>query len=373
MSTDNWIGLIHSTRPKYAKGASDMTVRARLRLSMLRKRGRIMLNQSGEHCVWQVMFSKPDSSHYADGSSVDFGNHDAYRQIKIDWRGHVATDSMTMMQRAINAGDEQLINLFQSKINNCTSAVREDLGGELFKDGEASGRENAIHGLETFLNEGTVTAADTIAQPSDTYGLDSLSTAVGNQGGAWSSTSTITSPNATIATDWPHGNGDREYDFNSPKLLNSSSTNWGTGSTAWEDNCWRVISQGITWLTTTGGADGAPDLVSLAPDLFQGYKNHHEALRRVNVPHRESSDLGFSVNVLNQDGVAISSDFDCPAATGYIENLNHVTVASLMPQLMWFRGPDQDPRTLWSYLMAAGFFGNCQYKPKYVAKIYPYA
>jgi hypothetical protein len=217
-----------------------------------------------------------------------------------------------------------------------------------------------------------VAAGDKIAMPDDTYGDGAMATDLGDQGGSWSSALT-TYPNATLAKDWPDGNGDSEYDYLSPKLVNWSSTAWGTGSTLWEDNCWRVISQAITWLTTTGGEDGMPDICVLASNLFQGYKNHEEAIRRISIPHKVASDLGFGGNTLNQDGCAISSDFDCPANTGYMLNCSTITIRSLFPELFWMEGPDKDPRTLWSWLWGIGFFGNVDWQPKFVAKLYPYA
>jgi len=156
--------------------------------------------------------------------------------------------------------------------------------------------------------------------------------------------------------------------------LNWSSTAWGTGSsTAWEDNCWRVIGTAITFLTTTSGQDGMPDICVLAPNLFQAYKNHNEVIRRIDVPHMAANDLGFKGMTLNQDGVAIQPDFDCPAQTGYMLNLAMVTLMSLMPELFWMEGPDKDPRSGYSTLWATGFFGNVQYQPKHTAKLYPYA
>lgn len=367
-----WIGIINSTKPKYMKGASDLTIRSRLILSMLRKKGRIEYNSSGDKCYWQVEFSQPPVEAYGDGGVVDFSNHDAFRQLSHDWRGYVGTDTLSKKQNAMNSGDEALINLFQTKSNRLAKSMKDNYSGELFKDGEATGRENSIHGLETFMGDGTTVAGDIIAQPSDTYGLGALSTALGNQGGSWSA-DLSTSPNAAIATDWPNGQGDVEYDFLSPKLPNWSSNAWGTGSQLWEDNCWRVISQTITWLTTTGGPDGMPDICLLASHLFQGYKNSNEAIRRINIPHQMANDLGFAGNTLNQDGCAITADFDCPVNTGYMANLDTVVLKSLFPELFWMEGPDKDPRTGWSWLWGIGHYGNVAYQPKHTAKIKNFA
>lgn len=369
---DEWVGIATTTKPKFMKGASDLTIRKRLILAMLRRKGRLEFNQSGQECRWQVEFSQPPVEAYMDGGIIDFSNHDAFRQLAYDWRGYITTDTLTKKQNAMNAGDEALIKLFQTKSNRLVKAMRNNISGELYGDGEAPGRENNLHGLETFLGSGTCTNADRIAAPSDTYGLSQLQTNLGVEGGTWSSVM-ATKPNASIGTDWPDGQGDSEYDFLAPKLINWSANSWGTGSQLWEANCWRVISQAITWLTMGGDEDGMPDICLLGANLFQGYKNHEEAIRRISIPHKASQDLGFGGNVLNQDGCAISADFDCPANTGYMLNLDQVTLSSLFPELFWMEGPDKDPRSAWSWLWGVGLFGNAKWQPKHVAKMFNYA
>jgi len=371
--SDEWIGIVHSTRPKFMKGASDLTIRSRYFLAKLKQKGRIEYNNSGDECKWQVEYSQPPVEAYADGGVIDFANHDAFKQLSIDWRGYVATDTLSKKQRGMNAGQEQLINLFQTKSNRLVKAIRDNFCGELIRtDGHATGNESKVHGAETVFGSGTTVVADVLAEPSDTYGLTSMSTAPGTYGGSWSENLT-TSPNANLDTDWPNGQGDSEYDFLSPKLINWSSTSWSTSTNTWEANCWRAIGQAITWLTTTGGPDGMPDICLLAPNLFQGYKNHEETIRRITIPHKTASDLGFEGNVLNQDGCAIMSDYDVAANTGYMFNTSTITIRSLFPELFWMEGPDKDPRSAWSWLWGVGFFGNVCWQPKHMAKLYNYA
>ena len=368
---DHWLGIINTTKPNYMKGASDLTIRRRLFLAMLRKKGRITYNHNGTHNFWQVEFSQPTMHQHGDGSMIDFANHDAYRQLSNTWAGYQASDSITMMQREMNKGDAALINLFKTKQSKLMKRLQTGLAGEMYRDGGGTGRELAIQGAETFLTERTTPgAADRIAEPGDSYG--GLNTNLADQGGSWSA-GLSTSPNATLANDWPDGQGDTEYDYLAPKLVNWSSTGWNTGATDWETNCWRVIGQTITWLTLVGGDDGMPEICVLAGNLFQGYKNHEETVRRINIPHKTANDLGFQGNVLNQDGTAISADFDCPANTGYMFNTSTIEIASLMSELFWMKGPDEDPRTGYSTLWASGFYGQCRWNPKYVAKLKNYA
>lgn len=355
--SDEWVGIIHTTRPKYMKGASDLTLRKRLLLQMLRKKGRIERNASGDECKWQVEYSQPPITSYGGSGQLAFSNHNAHQQATLDWRGYIATDTLTKKQNAMNSGQEALINLFQTKSNRLVKSLGQNFAREIVTaDGNASGSENRIHGIASFegYTDGESLVTDRLAYPVDTYG--GLSTTPGAGGGSWS-TNLTTKPNHNVATDWPDGQGDSEYDYWTPKLINWSSSGWGTGSVLWEDNCWRVIGQAITWLTTTGDLEGMPDICLLAPDLFQGYKNHEETIRRITVPHKESQDLGFG-NVLNQDGVAIQADYDIPSTKGFMLNVDKMTLRSIMPELFWMEGPDKDPRNAWAWLWGVGFYGN---------------
>lgn len=93
--SDEFIGVIHATRPRYMKGASDLTLRRRFFLAKLKSKGRVTYNWSGDECKWQVEFSQPPVSLNTDGSMLDFANHDAFRQLVRDWGGYVASDSIT--------------------------------------------------------------------------------------------------------------------------------------------------------------------------------------------------------------------------------------------------------------------------------------
>lgn len=366
-----WVGAIQANRPLYNTMLTDLTLRERLLLALLRRKGRIVLNDSGPHMQWRVKMSLPTMETYTDGAVIDFGNHNSKLTLALDWRGYIVKDSMTIKQRFMNTGSAMLFNEFSEKQDNIQQAIREGFCGELFKDGEASGRTAHIHGLETFLGAGTVTATDRIALPSDTYGLGAQSTTLQDQGGVWSQTSGLAN-NAAAGSDWPDGNGTVEYDYLSPKLVNYSASTWGTGNTTFESNAWRVTSAMIDWLTHTGSQSARPDIILYPNDMYRSYKNHQEAKMRINVPHQQANNLGF-MDTLNHEGVMIHKDFDCPPGVGYAVNCDYMKVRSIAPQLFYMEGPDRDPHTNWSYVFATGFWGNVEYQPKFFAKTAAYA
>jgi hypothetical protein len=366
---NEWIGVIHTTAPKYLEGAADNTIRKRLFLSMLSKKGRFRFNESSYEVNWDVEFAEQPVEAYGDGGTLNFSRHDLYRQLNIDWRGYKATDMMTEKERLMNDGNLAIVKRYDKIMPKLMRSINNHFCGELFIDGYASGNENRVHGLESFMANKTSPAnADRIIEPSDSYG--GLKTDLADQGGTWSN-DLSTQPNSTLSKDWPDGTGDPEYDYLAPKLVNFGSNGWGTGSETWEDNCERVLRQTTIWMTHTGGLDSKPDMFLLPGDLYYDYLNKQSSKQRIVIPHKEAEDLGFS-DTLNQEGVMIHNDYDVPAGTGYGINIDQMELASLDSVLFASRGPEYDIKTD-AWLFMVGFFGNARYNPKHFAKIKDFA
>jgi hypothetical protein len=356
--------VVKEAAPLYLKGRADNTIRNRLLLMLLAQHGRIKYNANSHKLYWNVKAGQRVIESYGDEGVIQFTRSDLHEQLNVDWRGYVMTDKMTKKQKLMLGGMSAIINRYSETAEDILDDLQDGFCGELFIDGYAAGNENRIHGLESFFATGTTVAGDRIAKPDDTYG--GHNTDVADRGGTWS-TSLTTANNADLANDWPDGNGDADYDWNSPKVVNWSSNAWGTGSTAWEDNCERVLAQATCWSQQTGGKRGRPTLYMLASDMFYRYQNKMRAKYRIQVPHQQANDLGFS-DVLNQDGVMIQADFDVPAETGYGLNVYQMCLESLDSVLFGSDGPDFDIKSN-SWLWLTGFFGNARYNIKHQTKL----
>ena len=354
-----WAGVVNTTTTHYLKGAEDHTVRDRIFLAMAKKKGRLMFNQDGKDIQWQVEAIQPTVEAYGDAGNIDFSRSNVYRTLTLDWRGYKVTDLMTEKEKLMNRGNAALINRYARIMPNLTKALTDKFGEELYIDGNATGNDNRIHGLESFFGTGTTAAGDRIAEPSDTYG--GKSTAVAQLDTTWDDTLS-TQPNSTISTDWPEGKGSSGYDYLSPKIGNWSSTAWGTGSTAWEDNCERVIGQMDIWATLGGGKAGKVDVCLLAGDLYYGYLNKQRAKQRIVVsPTSPLRELGF--DSVNQEGIEIATEFGIGATVGYGINFDEMTLRAMYGQLFMPRGPEYDIKSD-AYLFMVGFFGNATFNPK---------
>ena len=368
MAVNEWAGVVNTTAPRYLKGASDQTIRNRQFLALGKKHGMFTYNEDGYDLNVTLEAIEATPSGYSDGAVLDYARINNFRRLNFDWRGYFVTDLMTEKETLMNRGDQQLIDRYATIMPRLTKNLTNNFGTQVWTDGYASGNENLLCGIDSFTGTGTVAAGDRIAEPSDTYG--GKSTAVGNLGGSWDDTLT-TQPNSTISTDWPDGEGSSEYDWISAKLMNYSSTGWGTGATTWEDNCERVLRQATIWTTLLGGLEGKPDCYMLSGNLFYGYLNKQSAKQRIITPYKDLEDLGFNGSI-QQEGVGITTEFGIAANTGYGINFDQVQMRCMYSQLFMPKGPDWDPKTL-SWLFAVGFFGNMTWNCKFFSKIRPYA
>lgn len=372
-SSDEHLGTVRATAPKFFKGASDLTFRHRLWLAMLQRYGRVDFGVDSSYaCVWDVEMSQPTVRQYGDSGDLQFNQHDALQQLTVNVRGYTATDRFSEKQKLMNSGSTQIVNEYKQKSVRLIKRMLQAICAELYVDGYAANNEQRLIGIESFMgDDGNTTGADKIANPSDTYG--GLSTALGDQGGNWSTDET-TSPNATAATDWPFGNGDSEYDYLSPLLLNFGSTNWSSGASGWKNNCESVMRFAKITQTSRGAMNEngqAPFLHMLSPSLFFDTQEYFAAKYRGWIPHQESHDLGFK-DTMMFEGAAVVHEFDCTGGVGYGIVPSMMELFCLTPQLYGWKGPEWAIEKM-AYLYLCYMFGNLRFQPKFFSKYKSYA
>lgn len=370
---NEWAGVVNTTAIRYMKGATDATIRKRLVLAMMKKRGRIIIDKDGGYDLrHQIRSTQHGVTTRGDMAPVTYSRVNQYQQLSLDVRGYVSTDVMGSKEKVMNRGSVALIDRYARIIPTLRQDLTDKFGTEVYTDGYATGNQDSLVGFNSFTGTSTTVAADIIAKPSDNYG--GKNTDLGDLGGSWSS-ALSTFPNASVANDWPDGapsgTSGSEYDYMTPKLANWSSLNWGTGSTAWEDNCERVFRRLTGWCEITGGAEGLPDIYMCASNLFDGYANHFSSKQRLQVPFKEAEELGFPGSY-QQEGVGIMREFGIPTNEFYGWNFDQCELGSMGSELFDVVGPTYDP-TKDSWLFLIGFWGNMKFFPKAFSKGKNYA
>lgn len=363
MATE-WTGVVNTTTQKFLRTVQDNTIRGRLWLAMLQKRNRLTFGESGTEMEWRVKFGHQVVESYGDGGVVDFARSDLFRVLSVDWRGYIVSDAMHKKERMMNRGNEAIVKRYARIIPDLKTSMTEKFGTELYNDGYASGNEDRLHGINSFTGTGTTVAADLIAQADDNYG--GYDTDLGAEAGTWSDTVGFTAPNAAVGNDWPDGVGDAEYDWNTPLLVNWSSNAWGTSAQTWVANCERALRRSIIWQGQRCGEEGLPNLFMMSGNLYFDFLNLYSARNQQIVPYKEGQDLGFE-GVVNLDGAGVYHEFGVTANEFYGLCMNKMKLRCMGDQLFEAEGPEFDMRTQ-SWLFSVGFFGNCEFNPKYFVK-----
>ena len=357
MSQD-WSRVVNTTISNYIKGEEVNILRNRKLTAMLKSRGRITMNWSGDDMNWKVRYRRAPMTGYADTDTLTFQRRDRWKTAKLGWRGYSATDAMTKQERLKNRGVQAIINVYSQIAQSLMEDMEESFSDEFYINGNATGNSKRMHGIESFCG-GTQQAANLVALPNANFA--NLNTNLGSYGGNWSGT-------------WPTGTGDASYDFWSPLLVDYTNTGWTAATKTWPNTCVEALRFAIIKSLKNKTTKGKLDVFFLNDELYRQFLSLLETKQRILIQANESNStlikLGFT-DVQNFDGVDITYEYGTPANVGYGLNVDQMEVRSMQPQLFVPDGPDYDIASK-SWRFSIDFFGNCVWNPRYQVKLFNY-
>jgi len=373
-TTGPWVGIVNAAIPKFSKTLVDLSKVKHIGLEFMKSRGLIRTGVDGGYEErYLIDYKNPPVTEFRHGTTATYEARDYTKWAVRDWRGKKATDSMHEDEVIkIRGSQTAIVNRWKRIIPKLITGVRDDIAGDFFEDGDdATAAPQTFRGIESLCGAGTsgdaCVVGDLVATPDDTY--HGLETDLA-QSGSWSDTMSTSRPSSVIATDWPEGNGDRDYHYWSPLLVNYASNAWGTSQVTWEDNCLRAISRTLMWMRTTQNCTG--QIVGImATDLFAGFKARLDAKMRLTQPHAEATRLGFP-DALNYEGAALTTGYGVPPQTMYLFEVENTGLLFLTDKVVDTHPVQWEQHDLaWNFLALS--VGDYEWRPKSIAKLYPYA
>lgn len=357
-----WSRIVNTTIHEYIREEEVNILRNRKLLALLKSRGRITFNHSGDLMDWKVKYKRAPMQGYADSDTLTFSRHDRWKTAQLPWRGYAATDSMTKLEQLKNKGTEAIIKVYSQIARNLLDDIEDQFGDELYKDGNAVDNPKGIHGIESFMGTSGAAPAtgSVIGLPSDNYA--GLATDLGFYGGNW----TKTGGNTT----WPTGTGDAHYDFWSPLIVDYGDADWAAGGTTWADTCKEALRFAIIKSKKNKSKKGQLDVIILNDELYRQWLDVLDPKERIIVRRGDEVGLvalGFT-DVTNWDGVDITFEYGVPSGVGYGFAVDQMELCSLQAQLFSPTGPDEDIATQ-SFRFSIDFYGNMKHNPRYFCKL----
>jgi len=364
-----WVGLAQTTIHDYIKGWQDNVVRNRKLLAKMKADGRITFNHHGDLVDWKIQFKQQDIQGVSDTDTLTFARSDLFKTAQLDWRGYAMTDAVTKKEKLMNDGVAAVIKRYSEVTGLMTKSFDARFGPQLYVDGNAAGNEKLIHGIESFMGTAQTTAGTgaitgtPVMNPSDTFA--GLSTVLGAYGGIWTGT-------------WPNGQGDTEYDFWSPLILDATSTlatasgGW-TASTNFAARGLEATRFGLINTRKNSSKEGMIDVVLYDSLFYRQFLELLQSKERIVInTNRQNTlvGLGFS-DTVNFDGAEVTYEFGIPASTGYGFNTNEMELKSMQNELFVAEGPDYDIASS-SYRFKLDYYGNLTFNPRMFFKIAAY-
>lgn len=354
-----WSRVVNTTIKKYIRDVEVQVLRNRKLTALLKKKGRFTFNHSGIAMDWKVKYKRVKLEGFADGDTLTFSRKDRYKTATLDWRGYSSTDAMTKGEFLQNRNQEAIIKTYSKIAEDLMDDCEDAFGEEFYVDGEASGNEKRMHGIETFLGA-TANPGNGVATPTDTYA--GLSCVPGYYGGTWDSGS---------LPGWPHGRGDAHYDFWSPIIVDYTDSGlFGTGLDTWAETCVEAVALLIIKTKKSKSAKGMLDVIFVDDEMYRQYLTVQRTKEQVHVQRGQQSalvSLGFT-DVFNQDGTDITWEYGITPETGYAFNCDMMELRSMQAQVFVPEGPDFDIASK-TWCFSIDFFGNLVCNPKFMGAL----
>ena len=357
--TTEWTTIVNSTTAKYLREVEVNIMRERRLLDLLRRKGRIVYNDSGRNLDWKIEYKRAPLTTFVDGDTVTFARRDRYKTATLDWRAYILTDLMSKADRLKNRSKEAIINLYAEITEQMVENLNEQFCDELYANGVSNTRR--IHGVESFMSDGG--AGGSFARLSNSTYAGLVCTR-GNYGGTWTG-------------NWPDGYGDSQYDFWSPLLIDYTNTAWGGATHTWATHGADAMRYGIIKSRKFKSKKGMMDLILVTDEMYRQFIGTQDSLQQINVNRGSGGapgdvSLGFSSNSIWYDGVEVGWEFGIASEVGYGFNASQMELRSQQGALFEPNGPVFNEETQ-TYRFMIDFYGNLRCNPRSFMKLDSYS
>lgn len=163
--------ITNTTINNHIRKVTPAIMRKRKLLTVLQSRGQVSMKNSGDEFDWRVRYKRHTREGFGSGDAVTFQKVNLHKKAQLPHRAHIITSSIDKFDKLKNDGTPAIVKVWANKVGECIDDLKDSFCEDLFNiDGEASGNEKLIHGVDTIWDN--YTAADAggfIVTPAGTY------------------------------------------------------------------------------------------------------------------------------------------------------------------------------------------------------------
>lgn len=270
----NWDALLSTTLKNYRSTLEDNVFTARPLIAFLSKKGQIRQIGGGATIVEQLMHAtNTTAKSYTGYDTLDITPQEGISAAEYNWKQLAGTVAISGIEKAMNSGKEQQINLLEAKIMQTEESLSEKLNQMLYADG------------------------------------------TGNSGKDWTGLQAIVDDTSTLGGINPATAGNEFW----KSIVNSSAG-------VRDDSEWTTV-----YNTASRGGASMPDFAITTQDLLE----HYEAGLAPQIRYTSTDEGDARFQHLMFKGVPVFWDVHCPAGVTYFLNSKNIKLVGHTD--VWFK------------------------------------
>lgn len=274
MASPNLDEITTTTLRKRSKKLADNVSDNTALLNRLKAKGKIRPVSGGRTILEEIAYAENGTfKRYSGYEALDITPSDVFTAAEFNWKQAAVAVVMSGLEQLQNSGDEAVIDLLESRIENAEITMKNNISADIYSDGTADGGRQ-IGGLQLLVAD--------------------------------AGTGTVGGINSSTWSFWQN----YVFDFSNNALTPGATT----------------IQQAMntTWLNTTRNRD-RPDLIVADNTYFNYYWQSLQAIQRIS--NADLGKAGFS-NLKFMDADVVfdgGQGGDAPAAHMYFLNCDHIS------------------------------------------------
>lgn len=147
MAVPNLSEVVTTTIENRSKALADNVSKSHALLDRMEKKGKSKSADGGRRIVQEIEFAENGTFGWYSGyDTLNIAPQEVMSAAEYDWKQCAVSVSISGLEQLMNSGDEQFIDLLESRVGNSERTMKNQMGLAVYGDGTASGGK-AIGGL----------------------------------------------------------------------------------------------------------------------------------------------------------------------------------------------------------------------------------
>lgn len=148
MTVPNLSEIVTTTIENRSRVLADNVSKSHALLDRLEKKGKAKPADGGRNIVQELEFAENGTFGWYSGyDTLNIAPQEVFSAAEYDWKQCAVAVSISGLEELMNSGEEQFINLLESRLGNAERTMKNQMGAAVYGDGTAAGGK-AIGGLQ---------------------------------------------------------------------------------------------------------------------------------------------------------------------------------------------------------------------------------